>query len=254
MLRERQRQFAAAVFDGDARVAAQVLPGRLTAEQAVQIYRHNVLGTLTTALGAVYPVVEKLVDSGFFGYAAHEYLRDHHPMSGNLHDFGGAFADFLATFAPAAALPYLPDVARLEWAWHRAFHAAGTDAFDPARLASVDPERLPLLRFVLHPSAQLVASKYPIVRIFEVNQDGYEGSMRVDLDAGGVTALVIRRDLTVYVEPLAAGTAALLAAFHQNRSLAEALQAALAVQPDFDLNAVLADHVRRGTIVQAHAG
>lgn len=252
MLHELQREFAAAMFETRPGVAACVRPGRFPAEQLVQIYRHNIVTTLTAALGAVYPVTEKLVGSGFFGYAAHEYLRDHRPLSANLHDFGGVFADFLAGFAPAATLPYLPDVARLEWSRHRALHAADASGFDPASLATVPTEHQQRLRFGLHPSAQLVSSNYPIVRIFEVNQDGFDGDLRVDLDAGGDHALVIRRALTVSVEPLTAGEATLLAAFIRNRPLAEALEAALTAQPDFDLKAVLTDHVRRGTITRIH--
>jgi len=254
MLRELQREFASAVFENRlAEAAPRVLPGRYPAADHLQIYRNNVIEGLTTALIAVYPVIEKLVGNGFFRYATHEYLCEHRPVSGNLHDFGGVFADFLGTFAPAATLPYLADVARLEWAWHRAFHAAGADAFDPAVLATVTPDRHPLLHFVLHPSAHLVSSRYPIVRIFEVNQDGFTGGLEVDLEAGGDTALVIRRGHSVCIEPLAAGEAALLMHLHRNRPLGLALEAALLAQPEFDLTAVLADHVRRGTLVQAHA-
>lgn len=254
MLHELQREFAAAMFETRAGVVARVRPGRFPAEQHLQIYRHNIVTTLTVALGAVYPVVEKLVDSRFFGYAAHEYLRDHRPLSANLHDFGGEFADFLAGFPPVTTLPYLPDVAHLEWARHRAVHAAEASIFDPAALAAVAVEDQAQLRFGLHPSAQLVSSNYPIVRIFEASKDGFDGNPAVDLNAGGVQALVIRRGLKIGIEPLAAGTAALLAAFIRNRPLVEALELALVAQPDFDLNTVLAEHVQRGTIVRVHPG
>lgn len=252
MLRDLQRHFAAAVFEENPAVVAQVLPGRFPAAQHVQIYRNNITNTLSVALAAVYPVVEKLVSPGFFGYAAHEYLRDHRPMSANLHDFGGAFAEFLASFIPAAGLPYLADVARLEWAWHRAFHAAEAPSFDPAALAKVPADRLSALRLGLHPSANLLISPYPVIRIFEINQEEYSGDASVDLDAGGENALVIRRGLNVFVEPLTNGAVALLLAVHQNQTLAQALDVALTAEAGFDLNTVLADHVRRGTIARIY--
>ena len=248
MLRELQRDFARAVFDDHPALAERVRDGHFPAAQHVQIYRNNVNETLTAALAAVFPVVAKLVGQGFFGYAAHEYLREHRPFHANLHDFGGAFADFLAGFAPAATLPYLTDVARLEWAWHRAFHAADAPPFDPAALAAVPAERLPLVRIILHPSAQLVSSPYPIKRLYHKNQEEYQVDDAVDRASGGDTPLVIRRGLTVYVEPLAAGDAALLTALHRNLPLAEALDAALAAEPDFDLTRALADHAQRGTL------
>jgi hypothetical protein len=232
MLRDLQTEFAAALLDEHPKMGERVRAGRFPAAQHFQVYRNNLVEGLTGALRAVYPVVEKLVGDGFFRYAAHEYLRAHRPRSGNLHDFGDAFASFLAGFAPAAQLPYLPDMARLEWAWHQAFHAADAPEFDFARLGAVPAERHETLRFVLHPSAHLLASDFPIVRIFEINQESYGGDTSVDLGEGGVRVLVIRRELTVYVEPLAA-----------------AVEAALATQPNFDLSGTLAGHLRRGTLV-----
>ena len=249
MLRDLQAEFAAAVFDERPEMSARVRAGRFPAAQHLQVYRNNVVESLTGALRAVYPVVEKLVGDGFFRYAVHEYLRAHRPCSGNLHDFGDAFAGFLAGFAPATQLPYLPDVARLEWAWHQAFHAADAPVFDLARLSAVPAERHETLRFVLHPSARLLASDFPVVRIFEINQEGYDGDARVDLAEGGVRALVIRRGLTVYVEPLAAGEAELLNALAGQQTLGAAVPAALVAQPDFDLTGTLAGHLRRGTLM-----
>ena len=82
-------------------------------------------------------------------------------------------------FSPAlslrAQLAYLPDVARLEWAWHRAFHAADRAPLALERLAAVPPERYGQVRFRLHPSAQFIASDYPLLRIWEVNQPAYAG-------------------------------------------------------------------------------
>jgi len=253
MLRDLQTEFAAALLDEHPQIGAHIRAGRFPAAQHFQVYRNNLVESLTGALRAVYPVVEQLVGAGFFRYTAHEYLSVHRPKSGNLHDFGDAFAGFLAGFEPAAELPYLPDVARLEWAWHRAFHAADAPAFDLARLGAVPAEQHETLRFTLHPSAHLLASDYPVVRIFEINQEGYNGDASVNLNEGGVQVLIIRRELTVTVEPLAAGEAGLLTALAVNQTLGAAVQAAHAAQPDFDLTATLTDHLRRGTLVNCVA-
>jgi hypothetical protein len=253
MLRDLQTEFAAALFDERPELSARVRAGRFPAAQHLQVYRNNVVASLTGALRAVYPVVEKLVGDGFFRYAAYEYLRAHRPRNGNLHDFGDAFASFLAAFGPAAELPYLPDMARLEWAWHQSFHAADAPTFDLARLGAVPVERHATLRFVLHPSARLLTSDFPIVRIFEINQETADGNTRVDLAEGGVQVLVIRRGLTVTVEPLAAGEAELLTLLAGQQPLGVAVQAALAARSDFDLTSTLAGHLWRGTLVDCYA-
>ena len=185
----------------------------------MQVYRNNVFESLVGALKAVYPAVERLVGAGFFAYAADGYIRRHPPASGNLHDFGGDFAGFLTGFEPARELAYLPDVARLEWAWHRAFHAADQAPLALARLAAVPPEQYGKLRFRLHPSVQLIASDYPILRIWQVNQPEYAGNVVVNLADGGVRLLVARRELEVVIESLSAGDDALLRAFVAGRRL-----------------------------------
>lgn len=247
-LPELQRAFADAVYaDGDA-VARHVRDGRFPAARLLQVYRNNVFESLSGALKAVYPVVERLVGTGFFAYAADGYIRAHPPASGNLHDFGERFAEFLAGFAPAQNLSYLPDLARLEWAWHRAFHAADGAPLPLARLAAVAPADYGALRFRLHPSAQLLASDYPVLRIWQVNQPDYKGDASVDLAEGGVRLLVVRPLQEVEIENLGAGDDALLRAFAAGRDFEQASHAALAAQPDYDMAAALRRHVARGVI------
>ena len=247
-LPELQRAFAAAVYADDATVTAHVRHDRFPAARHLQVYRNNVFESLVGALKAVYPVVERLVGAGFFAYAADGYIRRHPPASGNLHDFGGDFAGFLAGFEPARALAYLPDVARLEWAWHRAFHAADHAPLALERLAAIPPGQYGQLRFRLHPSAQLVVSDHPLLRIWEVNQPEYAGDVAVNLADGGVQLLVVRRGFDVVIEPLSAGDDTLLRAFAAGQCFEEASTAVLAAQPDYDLAAALRRHVASAVI------
>ncbi len=247
-LPELQRAFADGVLADDAAIVRHVRAGRFPAERHLQVYRNNVFESLAGALQAVYPAVERLVGTGFFAYAADGYIRAHPPASGNLHDFGERFAGFLAGFAPAQHLPYLPDVACLEWAWHRAFHAADGSPLALAALATVAPEHYGELRFRLHPSAQLLASDYPIRRIWQVNQPDHAGDATVELADGGVRLLVVRRGLDVTVESLGAGDDALLRAFAGGQNLEQAGAAALAAEPGYDLPAALQSHVARATL------
>lgn len=247
-LRELQQTFAAAVYEDTPAVLAHVRDGLFPAARHVQVYRHNIFANLTDALAAAYPVVRRLVGEGFFEYAADGYIRRHPPRSGNLHDFGAPFAEFLAAFAPARELAYLPDVARLEWTWQEAYHAADAAALALDELAAVTPERYLGLVFHLHPSVRLLASAYPILRIWRVNQPDDAGDATVNLADGGVRLLVVRRGLDVVIEPLGAGDDALLRAFAAGQTLEQAGAAALAREPDYDLPAALRRHVARATI------
>ena len=249
-LRDLQRGFAEAVLTRDlARFAHAIAPGRFTPAQHLQVYRNNVAISLTEALAAVYPVVARLVGADFFAHTADQFIRRHPPASGDLHDFGTELAGFLADFGPAAGLAYLPDVARLEWAWHEAFHAADHAPFDLARLAGVAADRYEMLRFILHPSARLIASPYPIQRIWQANQPDQSGEEAIDLAAGPARLLVVRRGLDVEVEALALAEFVFLSAVAEHAPLGAAFARAVAAEPAFDVTQALQDHVRRGTVV-----
>ncbi len=248
-LREVQERLAAALLADAPPPLAEIADGRFAAERLLQIYRNNVFVSLTGALAAVHPVVQRLVGEGFFQYAADGYIRHHPPARGNLHDFGESFAEFLASFEPAGTLAYLPDVARLEWLWHEAFHAPDAPPLALERLAQVPPAEYAALRFTLHPAARLLASPWPILRIWQANQESAAGEIApVSLDEGGVRLLIRRRELEVAIEPLGAGDHALLTAFRDGLTLAAATDAALAAEPDFDLPARLQYHVAGATV------
>ncbi len=248
MLRELQREFADGIWNDAPAVHAHICDGTFPAARHLQIYRHNTFANLTDALAADYPVVHRLVAEGFFAYAADSYIRRHPPRSGNLHDFGGNFAGFLAAFPAAQTLPYLPDVARLEWAWQEAYHAAEAQPLSLDALAAVAPEHYGSLVFRLHPSARLLASDYPVLRIWQVNQPDFEGDPAVDLAEGAARLLVVRHGLDVEIEPLSVGEYAWLAALAAGRPLAAATEAALAAAADFDVAQAMQRHVRSVTL------
>jgi hypothetical protein len=253
-LLELQREFAAALLGGDGRSLEQSIVGAsaLSPESALGIYRNNVLGNYRKALRDDYPAVLALVGERFFNGACDAYARSRGSRSGDLNDFGDAFAAFLTDWPPAQELVYLCDVARLEWAMHLASNAADAPAFQIENLAPVPPERVHTLRFVLHPSAHLVSSAYPILRIWRLSTADATTDERVALDAGAECLLVIRRQSGVEIEPLAPGEGSALQALSEDCDLAQAHARALAADTDFDLTAFLQRHVSARTIVSFH--
>ena len=248
-LLELQTAFVRGVFDSaDAAIAGLVAPGGASAEDRLAVYRRNALGNYAAALRDVYPVVLRLVGAQFFDRLARDYATQTPSRSGDLHDFGGELGAFLEALPAARDLPYLADVARLEWGVHRSFHARHAPPLDPARLAAVLPERLPDLRFELQPAARLLRSPYPVLTIWRVNQPQWSGDQAVDLGLGAEQVLIIRRALEVALEPLSQAEYAMLEAIDAGRSLGDALAAALAVDAEFDLQAFLATHALGGTL------
>lgn len=249
-LREIQEAFAAAILDDpDTGFSALLADGPYPSARLLQVYRNNVCTSLTGALRAVYPVVAQLVGTGFFAYAADSYLRRHPSRSGNLHDFGREFAEFLAAFPAALKLAYLPQVARLEWAWHCAFHGADHAPLAPATLSAVPVDLHASIVFLLHPTARLVASDYPILRLWQIHQPNYTGDPQVDLTAGGERLLVIRPHTLVQIVPLGRGEYTLLQSLTRGATLGEACDAALCAEAEFDLAGTLQKHAQDATLV-----
>jgi hypothetical protein len=247
-----QNKFAAALLskgDALARAAPLVRGGKLSPEKRIEIYRHNVFSTLTGALSDLYPVTEKVVGAPFFRHLAEEFIRATPSRSGDLNMFGGEWPEFLRVHVEAINLPYLADVARLEWAWHQAFHAADYAAFDLARLGLVPPDQHAALRFMLHPSAAFIASSHPIVCIWAVNQSDYVGDMKVDWALPGDFALVSRDDLEMKVQSLPRANFDFLRTLNSGEALETAADVAFAADAEFDLQAALLVAVQSNLIV-----
>ncbi len=253
-LADLQTAFAAAVLGQGDDIAHTVRGGGLAPAQRVQVYRNAVRVRLKDALADTYPVLRRLVGDACFDGVASEFLRQYPPRVGYLHPFGARMAELCAQLPVLAGFPYLPDVARLEWAWQQAFHAAGAPGLPAQAFAAVPVEQQHAIGLRLQAGASLLRSAYPIGRIFEVNQPDYQGDDAVSLDRGGESLLIIRRGFDVRVEPLPAGEYALLAALAASAPLGDALCAAVGAQPDCPVGAVLARHIAAGTFTQLQAG
>ena len=236
-----QSDFAAALRQRDRSAAVQRwLAGDAgQADRRLAIYRGNMVAAADKALSAAYPVIRQVVGGEFFHGLAREHQRVTPSASGDLNDFGAAFDVFLARFEHVQSMPWLPDLARLEWAAHRAYGAADAPEWDPASLGAVAPERQSAIRFEWSPGLALVASPYPIVRVWTIHQPGYAGEFSVDWDVPE-TALVARDGFVVRVTGCGPADAAFLAASLAGQPLGDAAESALRQHPDFDLGALLA--------------
>jgi len=256
-LLETQKAFLGTVFgsgeigyDGAA-IAKTILKDGIAVTDRLQIYRNNTVILLTEALAATFPVVHKLVGCDFFDLLASTFVRTHPPKNPSLISYGGTFADFIDGFEPAQNLPYLGDVARLEWAWNEAYHAADASPLDPRALGATPEERLGDIVFVLHPSARFVHSPYPIRAIWDANQDGSNQDAAISLDDGGERALVIRPGVDVEVRSLSAGAFAFLNRIADGLTIAHALQSPLDTNPGFNLEVLLGTAIADGLFTDA---
>jgi hypothetical protein len=248
-LAERQRGFAAALLDPglpmpDGLVGPDGEPG----PKRFAVYRNNVVVGLTETLKNAFPAVHRIVGADFFRAMARAYVMIDPPRSPILLDYGAGFPDFIRQFEPAAVLPYLADIARIERAWTEAYHAPEASPIDPGVFMVIDPDELPAVRLALHPSLRVVRSQFPALTIWQMNvAGGVPGP--VDLAAGGEDVLVLRPSTDVEVRSIPKGTLEFIQALTDGRSVLAAMEAALIANPRFDLSANLSDLMRAGAVV-----
>lgn len=251
-LHKLQQSFAADIWDDSLnQLDGVILDGRLPAERLFQVYRNNFWISVEDALANIYCVVKQLVGNRFFSFMVDHFLRRFPPRHGNLLELGGYLPVFLYEFKPAEGLPYLSDIARLEWAYHQVFHALDAKPFDMQTLAKVPAKKMPQLHFKISPGSRLVYSPFPIFEIWRVNQTGFEGDQSVDLDTGGESVLVTRPGLAVELHKLAKGDARFLQSLNTGNNLDTAMQAALKDSKDFDLEDALARYLGTGALILA---
>lgn len=242
-----QTDFAHALLDPH-----RALPRGLTAhtsnrpEKRFAVYRNNVVVSLIHALRTKFPATERIVGEEFFGAMARVFVMAHPPRSKILHTYGDDFGDFIAAFEPASELVYLPDVARLEAARTRAYHAADATALNAADFGGIAPEAIGSLQVTLHPSLQIQRSRHPVVTIWSMNAG--EAELAPVDESCAEDALILRPELDVTVQLLPPGGADFIATLRENATLALAAERATSADPRFDLTQNLAGLIGSGAV------
>ncbi|MBB2926366.1 HvfC/BufC N-terminal domain-containing protein [Paraburkholderia silvatlantica] len=216
------------------------------------VYRNNVTVSLIDALAAIYPAVQRITGIEFFRAMARFHVRATPPASPLLFEYGRDFPSFIERYEYARDMPWLADTARIERAWLDAYHAADVAPLEADAFASIDSGSLAHVRFVAHPAARIVRSRYPAVAIFAMNRADAPITALRSSDAED--ALVTRPDGDVIVSRLPAGGAAFLAALIEGVPLGAAAQAAFEETDAFDLSANLVAMIASGVFTAVQLG
>lgn len=155
-----QNDFLAALF----RQSAAIHGATALHIGSLQAYRGNLAASVERALAAMYPSVALALSSSDFDALAQLYLAAHPPLRGDWAQYGGAFADWLHAQNPGGvvtALPFLPDLAALDAAMHRAESAADAP-LEAASLQALAGD-VAALRLVLHPAVAVLACAFSVL-------------------------------------------------------------------------------------------
>ena len=214
----------------------------LTAQPAFAVYRNTVMKACIDALQANFPAVAQLVGIDWFRAAAALYVNQEAPSDARLLHYGNGFADFLRDFEPAAALIYLPGVARLDTFWRDAHTASDAPCADAAWIANHAPDQMENLVLQPHPAARWAwFDDKPIYSIWSQNRHPHQHADTQDaLVWRGEGALVTRPHDTVVWQNVSQAGCVLLDACAKGLPVTQAADLALNTDPDADIASLFA--------------
>lgn len=238
----------------DARLTALLDTRHAQSARGLVAYRSNGHAMAERALRAAYPVIAAMLGNPSFELLARDLWHTHPPRGGDLAQWGDALPGFLQANDQLSDVPYLGDVARAEWALHRAGSAADAEPDLPsfARLASENPQGLTLS---LSPGTTVIGSRFPVASLVTAHLFGdpslAEAAQRLR-DGIGEHALVWRQGLRPRIAAIDPSAAALVQALQAGADLPGALDAACAADtepPAFDFSAWLTATVTDGLVI-----
>ncbi len=201
MLLNIQKQFLEALFNSDPR--PEILSfidnsGSRSAVDQFQSYRDSVTGSINGALAISYPVVKKLVGEDFFNHITQQYIQQQPSTSPDLNNYGDNFSDFIKTLKNLETVPYLSDVAKLEWAWQKIINGSQSEPGNLESLSHLNEHEIDNVVLTLSPHASLLQSDYAINTIWEMNQDDVNTDIAIDCN-NKVNLLIWRNGLDMNI-------------------------------------------------------
>ena len=248
-----QNKFARGLLDvdlvGHALMSFKGDPG--LNQERFALYRGNLIAIWQQTLAGAYPVLQQLTGTDFFNDLIRGYVTGHPSQSGNLADLGSGLADFIDTLAQCRPYPYLADVARLEWVVHRAYYSAHRSPVTLAALAAVPVDQLAAIRCQLQPCCALLKSQWNSAAIWAAHQTA-EVRFPEQIEKHSC-CLVWRPDWQsawkVQVSQISEASYAALDALRNGATLGDALELALTADPEFAVQAELADWLHKQLII-----
>ncbi|HKT95638.1 MAG TPA: DNA-binding domain-containing protein [Paraburkholderia sp.] len=191
---ELQQAMRRSLLDhADEDAAASVLEDGIDSQARLNIYRNTASGVLVNALRLAFPAVRRLVGEDFFEGATRLFCSAAPPQSAWLDEYGAAFPAFLAQMPQIASIPYVADVAQLEWQVNGVLHAPDVAPLDLACFEQLDEDALGALRFQPHPAARLLSCESPAHIVWRAVLEQDDAALRaVDLADSPVHLLVQR--------------------------------------------------------------
>ena len=236
-LHKTQTTFKTMILTGDISTPENTFQvGGASLEKRLNTYQNNFRQSLSEVLSGTFQTVTTLVGEDFMSQMSQTYALKNPPKKACLHDYGEDFPEFIETFPPAQSLAYLADMARIDWAANRAYHALDISVLSPQNMAELDLST-PNLKLTLHPSVSLIHSKFAIHDIRQYVRDkDRQNNENFNIEEKEAYLLITRQNYQVSIQEINESEYSFLQNPHP---LMEAVEDTLKDFSDFNFQALL---------------
>lgn len=245
-LAQIQQQLLHALHNPDSHPSGWIAAAELSPKQGLSVYRESVIAIHSQALALIYPVCQALLGKRYFDQAAKRYWQQSPSQTPSLSHWGAGWPTFIHAEASLAAMAYLPDLTRLEWALHQADEGPDSHLVDMTQLATDLAH--PGLTWQLNPNASLLQSPYAIDHLWQAHQHDTSTLEQLDISRETPCHLLIYRPPQQRAQFTALSPAqwTLLQQTQAGLSFTQSLSEVLIDYPDFDPQSTLLQAIQMG--------
>ena len=134
-------------------------------EQLINIYRNNFVISLRELLEQLFPVTQALVGNEYFTQTSRQFINDCPLKEPHLNHYGGTFVSFLEGLKTLEHMPFVAQMAELEWHLDRISHIYHEPNFDFDGLAKIGEDQYLNIHFILADTCHLQASSMDLIAL-----------------------------------------------------------------------------------------
>ena len=218
---------------------------KFSAQERFEVYKTTARSVHVAALLDSYPVCRRILGDQFFKLIAKQYFLEVCSCNPDLNNYGGSFAGHIAylyaTRNELKQLPYLPDLARLEWCYQNAYYVADETEFDIQKFQQSSQLKQADLILSLQHGVTPLTSRFPVYEIWSMHQEGNK-VIAISLESTQQYFCISRRDNRVNIDLINVSVHALLCCIQLKYTLGEIADY---FSGRYDLNAALAHIVEK---------
>ncbi len=156
---------------------------------------------ITSSLAEAFPAVANILGDGSLAKLTNRFIESGRFSERNLNRIGRSLPKFLAGDSLTRDVPFLPDLAALEWASYECFHSETSPEFDPGTISAYSLDDWVRTRIVFRSGTAVVTSRWPIHELW-TTRDRDRSTIDVDLTDRPEQVLVYRVGFAVEVQPI----------------------------------------------------